>query len=146
MIKKRISKDECYLKMAQVLAERSSCLDKQVGCIITNNKNEIIATGYNGAPRGYQHCIDLGYCIKLQENNPNKCPSTHAEINALIQCKVPEQIHTIYLTLSPCVACIRAILNTSCQNIIFTVEHKHPEAKELWMSVKKGGWIKYEIS
>ncbi len=142
MIKKRISKDECYLLMAQVLSLRSTCLDKQVGCVITNNKNEIIATGYNGAPRGYQHCIDLGYCIKEKENNPAKCPSTHSEINALIQCRVPEQIHTIYLTLSPCVACIRAIMNTSCQNIIFISEHKHTEAKELW----QGGWIKHETN
>jgi dCMP deaminase len=141
VIKKRINRYNCYLRITQILALRSTCLDKQVGCVITNNKNEIIATGYNGAPRGYQHCIDIGYCIKEKENNLTKCPSTHAEINALIQCRVPEQIHTVYITLSPCVACVRALMNTSCKDIVFIIEHKHPEAEELW----RGRWIKHEI-
>jgi len=139
IIKARISKNECYLKIAQALAERSTCLDKQVGCVIINSRNEIIATGYNGAPRGYEHCIELGHCIKLETNNPAKCSSAHAEQNALIQCRVPEQIHTIYTTLSPCVACIKMIMNTPCKRIIFLTEHKHLEAKELWGKA----WIKY---
>jgi len=137
----RIHKYECYLGMACVLASRSTCLDRRVGCVITNVNNEVIATGYNGAPRGHVHCIDLGICRKEQNNNVNDCPSTHAEINALIQCRVPEQIHTIYTTLSPCVACIRAILNTPCKQIVFLSEHKHKEAKRMW----KGGWIKYDF-
>ena len=137
----RINKTECYLKLAQVLAKRSTCLDKQVGCVIVNDKYEIIATGYNGAPRKHEHCIDLGYCVKEQLDNLNKCPSAHAEQNALIQCRVPEQIYNIYLTLSPCIVCIRMIMNTPCKNIIFIEEHKHTEAKELW----KGGWHQYGI-
>ena len=136
---KRISKDECYLEIAQVLAKRSTCLDKQVGCVITNVKNEIIATGYNGAPRGELHCIDLGYCIKEAFHNPDRCPAAHAEQNALLQCKVPEQIYSIYLTLSPCVNCIRIIKNTPCKRIVFLHEHKHTEAKRMW----QGGWIHY---
>jgi len=139
MIRTRISKDECYLKIAQVLAERSTCLDKQVGCVIINDKNEIITTGYNGAARGHEHCIDIGLCMKEVFNNIARCPSAHAEQNALIQCKVPEQIHTIYTTLSPCVACIKMIMNTPCKRIVFLEEHMHSEAKELW----KGAWIKY---
>lgn len=143
MKKIRMPKHECYLKMAQALAERSTCLDKRVGCVIINKKNEIIATGYNGAPRGHRHCTDFGFCLKKAENNPSKCPSTHAEINALIQCRAPEQIHTIYTTLSPCVACTRAIMNTTCRRIIFLKEHTHSEARELWLSIKRQGWIKH---
>lgn len=135
----RLSRDRVYLAMAKVLSQRSTCLDKQVGCIITNLKNEIIATGYNGAPRGVQHCIDLGYCVKAKFGGPNGCLSAHAEQNALLQCRVPEQIYAIYTTLSPCVACIRMIMNTPCQRIVFEVEHKHPEAKEMW----NGGWVQY---
>jgi len=138
-VKKRIPKEWCYLSIAETLAERSTCLDKQVGCVITNDKNEIIASGYNGAPRGHEHCIYVGYCIKEVEHNINKCPSAHAEQNALIQCRVPEQIHIIYTTLSPCVTCIKMIMNTSCKRIVFLAEHKHTEAKELW----KGEWIHY---
>lgn len=140
----RISADNAYMEMAISLARRSTCLDKHVGCVITNSMNEIIATGYNGAPRGELHCIDLGYCIKDAFHDVNRCPSAHAEQNALLQCRVPEQIHTIYLTLSPCVSCIRIIMNTPCERIVFLHEHKHPYAKNMWTN-KKGSentWMK----
>ena len=84
MRKSRISKDKAYLDMALVLAQRSTCIDKQVGCVIINDRNEIIATGYNGSPRGKIHCIDLGYCVKEKFCDANRCPSAHAEQNALI--------------------------------------------------------------
>lgn len=142
MRKRRISKDDCYLKMAIALSERSTCLDKQVGCVIINSKNEIIATGYNGAPRGEVHCLDLEYCIKDKFNNTNQCPSAHAEQNALLQCRVPEQIHTIYTTLSPCISCIRIIMNTPCKRIVFLHEHGHPDAKNRWGKE----WIHYGIN
>ncbi len=139
MIKKRISADRTYLAMAHVISLRSTCLDKQVGCVIVNKQNEIIATGYNGASRGVEHCIDLGYCKKEYSGNPNDCPSAHAEQNALLQCRVPEQIHTIYITLSPCIVCIRMIMNTPCKRIVFSEEYRHTEAKILW----EGGWENY---
>lgn len=128
----RFSRDKAYLYMASALSQRSTCLDKQVGCIITNRNNEIIGSGYNGAPRGLQHCIDLGYCIKDRSNNAANCPSAHAEQNALLQCRVPEQIHTVYLTLSPCISCVRILLNTPCTKIVFINAHKHKEPKSLW--------------
>ena len=139
----RISKDECYLSLASVLAQRSTCIDKQVGCVIINGRNEIIATGYNGAPRGELHCIDLGYCIKEAFHDVNRCPSAHAEQNALLQCRVPEQIHTIYLTLSPCVSCIRIIMNTPCRRIVFSNKHKHSYARNMWMNKQGKEWIHY---
>jgi len=137
----RIPIDTTYISLAQVLSLRSTCLDKQVGCIITNKSNEIIASGYNGAPRGVEHCIDIGHCIKDESDNPAKCPSAHAEQNALLQCRVPEQIHTVYLTLSPCISCIRILMNTSRARIVFLTEHKHIEPQEMW----RGEWCKYEI-
>jgi dCMP deaminase len=139
MVSSRISADKAYLRVALAMAQRSTCLDKQVGCVIVNDKNEIIATGYNGSPRGVEHCIDFGYCMKEVHGDPNKCPSAHAEQNALLQCRVPEQIHTIYLTLSPCVSCIRIIMNTSCRRIVFLNEHRHTYAKDMW----KGEWVHY---
>ena len=135
----RTSKDRVYLDVALAMAKRSTCYDKQVGCAIVNVKNEIIATGYNGSPRGELHCVDIGYCIKEAFNDVNRCPSAHAEQNALLQCRVPEQIHTMYLTLRPCVLCIRIIMNTSCKRIVFLTEHKHTYAKQMW----KGEWIHY---
>lgn len=140
---RRISKDEAYLKIAEALSQRSTCFDKNVGCVITNSMNEIIGTGYNGAPRGELHCINLGYCIKDTFHDVNRCPSAHAEQNALLQCRVPEQIHTIYLTLSPCVSCIRIIMNTPCKKIVFLHEHKHSYAKNMWINKKGGEWVQW---
>jgi dCMP deaminase len=135
----RLSLQGCYLRIAIALSGRSTCLDKRVGCVITNSKNEIIATGYNGAPRGQKDCLQLGYCIKEKTDNPALCPSAHAEQNAILQCRVPEQIHTIYTTLSPCVTCIRMIMNTPCQKIVFIEPHKHPEPQVMW----KGQWLQW---
>ena len=137
----RISKDEAYLRVAEALAWRSTCLDKQVGCVITNSRNEIIATGYNGAPRGWYHCIDTRICLAEKFGSKDFCPSAHAEQNALLQCRVPEQIHTIYTTLSPCINCIRIINNTPCKRIVFLNRHSHLEVKSMW----KGEWIHYEF-
>jgi dCMP deaminase len=137
MLWSRTSKDRVYLDMARVLAQRSTCLDKQVGCVITNSDNVIIATGYNGAPRGVIHCTDKGYCVKEKFDDPYECPSAHAEQNALLQCRVPEQIYTVYVTLSPCISCIRIIMNTPCSRIVFQNEHKHTYARDMW----EGAWI-----
>ena len=126
--------------MAIKLSYRSTCLDKNVGCIITNARNEIIASGYNGSPRGEPHCTDIGYCIKETFSNENRCPSAHAEQNALLQCRVPEEIHAIYLTLSPCISCIRIIMNTPCEKIVFLDEHRHQYAKNMW----KGKWVHWK--
>jgi dCMP deaminase len=134
------------MKMAIALAQRSTCCDKQVGCVIVNDKNEVIATGYNGSPRGELHCIDLGYCIKEAFHNEYRCPSAHAEQNALLQCRVPEQIHTVYTTLSPCINCIRIIMNTPCKRIVFLNEHKHSWAKTMWENKKGGEWIWMQMS
>jgi len=137
----RMHKDEAYLRMAENLAWRSTCLDKQVGCVITNRKNEIIATGYNGAPRGKVHCIDTGICLVEAFASKDFCPSAHAEQNALLQCRVPEQIHTIYTTLSPCVNCIRIINNTPCKRIVFLTLHINVTARNMW----EGEWSHYEF-
>lgn len=138
-MKDRVSQEDTYLGMAVAMSGRSTCLDKRVGCVITNAKNEVIATGYNGASRGQKHCLELGYCIKEKTGNANLCPSAHAEQNALLQCRVPEQIHTIYITLSPCISCIRMIMNTPCEKIVFIEEHKHKEPRLMW----KGKWVQW---
>ena len=83
----RATKDEYYLKIAKAVASRSTCLKRQYGCVIVNN-DEIIATGYNGSPRGEMNCCDIGFCKRMNEpNNSGKydeCHSVHAEQNALI--------------------------------------------------------------
>ena len=97
----RITKDEYYLKIAKAVSSRSTCLKRQYGCVIVNN-DEIIATGYNGSPRGEINCCDIGFCKRMDEpNNSGKydeCHSVHAEQNAMISASRKDMIGaTLYL-------------------------------------------------
>lgn len=95
---KRISKDEYYLRIALAVSKRSTCLKRHYGCVIVKN-DEIIATGYNGAPRGEENCCDVGLCQRL--NKPHNsgdysdCHSVHAEQNAMISASRKEMIGAI---------------------------------------------------
>lgn len=88
-MKNRIDKTNYYLDIAKTVANRSTCLRKKSGAVIVN-KDEIIATGYSGAPRGRQNCIDIGYCSKkkffpnIRHAGYDACRSVHAEQNAII--------------------------------------------------------------
>ncbi|HAI74290.1 MAG TPA: hypothetical protein DCS28_02835 [Candidatus Moranbacteria bacterium] len=87
-IKKRISKDEYYINIAREVSLRSSCLMISFGCIIVKN-DQIISTGYVGAPRKTMDCLELGYCIRRKNNIESgkgyeMCRSVHAEMNAII--------------------------------------------------------------
>lgn len=136
---KRLSKDEYFIEIARVVAFRSTCLDKQVGCVLVNKKGIILSTGYNGAPHGHIHCTDQGYCNKDRTGNVADCPSAHAEQNAIIHCPNTQEIETAYLTLSPCIHCTRILLNTSCNRIVFWQYHKHEEPYKLWNKCRPGG-------
>lgn len=98
---KRISKDEYYLKIALVVSKRSTCLKRHYGCVIVKN-DEIIATGYNGSPRGEVNCCDIGSCkrINIQHNSGDysDCHSVHAEQNAMLSASRKEMIGaTMYI-------------------------------------------------
>ena len=85
---KRIDKENYYLDIAETVLERSTCMRRCYGAIIVKN-DEIISTGYNGAPRGRKNCMDLGYCTREAMNVPSGeryelCRSVHAEMNAII--------------------------------------------------------------
>lgn len=98
---KRISKDEYYLGIALSVSRRSTCLKRHYGCVIVKN-DEIIATGYNGSPRGEANCCDIGICQRM--NKPHNsgdysdCHSVHAEQNAMLSASRKEMIGaTMYL-------------------------------------------------
>lgn len=127
----RIDIDAYYLNIAKAVSLRSSCLKRQYGCVIVNNK-EIIATGYNGSPRGEANCCDLGYCERMGEvHNSGKydtCKSVHAEQNALLSASRKQMLGgTLYLfgsengkvvTAEPCPICRRMIQNAGIEKII----------------------------
>ena len=98
---KRISKDEYYLRIALAVSKRSTCLKRHYGCVIVKN-DEIIATGYNGSPRGETNCCDVGLCQRLDKphnsGDYSDCHSVHAEQNAMLSASRKEMIGaTMYL-------------------------------------------------
>lgn len=142
---KRMSVDEYFLRMATLAAKRGTCIRRQVGCVLVNKKNHVLATGYNGTPRGFPHCIDSPCEGAKYESGKglNKCLSTHAEQNALLQCHNVEEIYTAYVTASPCIHCVKLLLNTSCKHIVFLEEYPDDDSKRLWTRDYKRSWRKY---
>ena len=132
---KRTSKEDYYLDIADAVADRSTCLRRKYGAIIVRN-DEIISTGYNGAPRGRRNCIDLGYCAREELNIPSGeryelCRSVHAEANAIISASRRDMLDaTMYLAgrdaktgeplhdTTSCAMCRRLIINAGIAKIV----------------------------
>ena len=120
----RPSWDEYFMKITNVVSERSTCLRRQVGAIIVLDRR-IISTGYNGAPAGLEHCREVG-CLRKDLNIPSGqrhelCRGLHAEQNAIIQAAVhgvSVKGGTIYITHSPCVVCAKMLVNAGLEKII----------------------------
>ena len=129
---RRPSWDEYFMDMAVLTAKRSTCLRRQVGAVIVKDKH-IIATGYNGAPRGVPHCDEKGGCLRQELNVPSGerhelCRALHAEQNAIIQAATLGQSiegGTIYVTNQPCVICAKMIINAGIRRIV--VKEGYPD-------------------
>ena len=121
----RPSWDEYFMQMAELTAQRSTCLRRQVGAIIVKEKH-IIATGYNGAPKGLPHCEELGGCLREKLEIPSGerhelCRALHAEQNAIIQAATLGQSiegATIDITHQPCIICAKMIINAGISRIV----------------------------
>lgn len=113
------------MEMARLTAKRSTCLRRNVGAVIVKDKH-IIATGYNGAPRGIAHCEEIGGCMRQKLGIPSGerhelCRALHAEQNAIIQAATLGQSiegATIYITHQPCVICAKMIINAGIKRIV----------------------------
>lgn len=121
----RPSWDEYFMEITEVVATRSTCVRRRVGAIIVKDKR-ILATGYNGAPSGLEHCGVSG-CLREQLKVPSGerhelCRGLHAEQNAIIQCAVhgiKMQGATLYSTTQPCVLCSKMLINAGINRIVF---------------------------
>jgi len=126
--------DKCFMDMALILRLRGTCIRRQVACILVNERGHVLATGYNGVPSGERHCNFLqcpGAKYKSGEGL-DLCEAVHAEANALMQCSDISKIYVAYITSSPCIFCMRMLLNTSCKTIVFKEKYPHEQALELW--------------
>ncbi|MGI6737106.1 MAG: deoxycytidylate deaminase [Anaerovoracaceae bacterium] len=124
-MKKRPSWDEYFMEMAELAATRSTCLRRQVGAAIVQDKH-VIATGYNGAPSGIPHCAERGGCMREQLGIPSGerhelCRALHAEQNAIIQAATLAQSiegATMYVTNQPCIICAKMIINAGIRRVV----------------------------
>lgn len=142
----RLSRDEWALKLALLTAQRTTCCRRAVGCVLLNTRGHVLSTGYNGVAAGLPHCNDVDAAYYLSGGRPHACsgwnaPSgmnldgcqaIHAEQNALLQCRDVYAIHTAYVTASPCMTCVKLLLNTSCERIVYVEEYPHSAARDLW--------------
>ena len=121
---KRPTADEYFLKVAAVVAERSTCRRHHVGAVAVRDKH-ILATGYNGAPAGSKDCLELG-CLRNERNIPSGerheiCRAIHAEQNVIIQAAlhgVNLEGSTIYATHTPCVLCAKMLINARIKRYV----------------------------
>lgn len=153
----RRDKINYYLDIAQTVSERGTCLRRNFGAIIVKN-DQIISTGYNGAPRGRQNCSDVGYCTREKLNIPRGeryelCRSVHAEANAIIAAARPDMLDaTLYLVgvdaktkelmddISSCSMCKRLIINAGIGTVIIR------NTPEEFTTVNVENWIEYDDS
>lgn len=116
---RRPSWDEYFLGIAYAVARRSECLDKHVGCVITDERNRLIGTGYNGFPPGMLNVCDKE-CLK---DLGGTCPMIHAELNAMLYTDM-SRAHTMYVTLPPCETCTRHINSTTIERVVVPIQFK----------------------
>lgn len=145
---KRISWDEYFMNMAVLASKRSTCLRRQVGAVIVKD-NQVLATGYNGAPKGVPNCCDLDECLREKLHIPSGerhelCRAVHAENNAITQCAVNGvscKGGTMYVTDSPCNMCLKQIINAGIVKIIAKRVYPDEMSKEM---LKQSG-IEFEL-
>jgi len=144
---KRPSWDEYFLQMAGLVSQRATCLRRKVGAVLVRDK-KILATGYNGAPSGLEHCLDIG-CLRQKLKIPSGerhelCRGLHAEQNALIQASlhgVSVRSGTLYITNQPCIICAKMLINAGIKDVV--IAKGYPD--KMAMSFLKQGKIKIRI-
>ena len=153
----RRDKYNYYLDIAETVLERGTCLRRNYGAIIVKH-DEIISTGYSGAPRGRKNCCDLGYCIRQKLNIPRgqnyeKCRSVHAEANCIISASRRDMIgSTLYLVgkemesgeyvqnTNSCSMCKRLMINAGIDRVIIR------DTLDRYRAIEVGKWIEEDDS
>lgn len=128
-MRERPSWDEYFMQIAHTVSSRATCLRRGVGAVIVRDKR-ILATGYNGAPKGVPHCSEYGCDIN------QKCQlAAHAEQNAICQAAlngVSTQGATVYITCQPCNVCAKMLINAGITRVVFEGDYPDPLALELF--------------
>lgn len=129
--------DEYFLRLAELAASRSTCLRRQVGAILVSGRR-VLATGYNGAPKGLPHCLETG-CLRDRQNIPSGqrhelCRALHAEQNVIVQAAqygIAVKSATMYCTHQPCTICTKLILNLDINRLVLRLAYPDELAQSL---------------
>lgn len=127
----RPSWDEYFMRVAFLVCERSTCLRRIVGAVLVKDR-QILATGYNGAPKGIPHCESTG-CLREELGIPSGqrheiCRGLHAEQNVILQAAsfgVSTKESTLYITSTPCSICAKMIINAGIKEVV--IESEYPD-------------------
>jgi dCMP deaminase len=133
----RLSWDDYFMEITRLVAKRSTCLRRHVGAIIVRDRR-ILATGYNGAPRGLPHCSETG-CLREEMGIPSGqkqelCRGLHGEQNAIIQAAlsgVSIEDSQIYSVTRPCIVCAKMIINAGIKRVVFEEGYPDPLAEQM---------------
>lgn len=139
---KRPGWDEYFLQMARLVAKRATCLRRSVGAVLVKEK-KILATGYNGAPTGLEHCLDIG-CLREKLGIPSGerhelCRGLHAEQNVLVQAAlygVSTKDSILYITNQPCIICAKMLINAGIREIVTCGDYPDKLASEFLKEAK----------
>lgn len=139
--------DEYFLQLADLVASRSTCMRRHVGAVLVKDER-IIATGYNGAPRGIKHCLEVG-CLRDRLGIPSGqryelCRGVHAEQNAIINAAyygVSTRDTVLYCTNQPCIICARMIANAGIRRVV----HRGNFQDSLALEILEEAGIKMEL-
>jgi len=135
-IYKRPSWDKYFLEVAVLVSKRATCLRRRVGAVLVKDK-KILATGYNGAPSGLKHCIDIG-CLRERLKIPSGerhelCRGLHAEQNVLLQAALhgtSTKGSILYITNQPCIICAKMLINGGIEEIVTSGDYPDKLARD----------------
>jgi dCMP deaminase len=136
----RLSLDDYFMDIARVVANRSTCLHRQVGAVIVKGK-QIVSTGYNGAPSGHPHCLDIG-CARQGVPSGQRselCRGAHAEQNAInfaARYGISIEGATLYTTHYPCSWCAKSLVNAGIAGVIYDKDYPDSLAKEVLSTIQ----------
>ncbi|MGC1120274.1 MAG: dCMP deaminase family protein [Candidatus Methanofastidiosia archaeon] len=140
----RIGTDIYFMKIARLVSERSTCVKQHVGAVLVKD-NHIIATGYNGAPRGIPHCT-METCLRLNSKSleeSHHCRGVHAEQNTIVQAAfhgTSTENSIIYTTHFPCMSCTKILINAGVKEIVY--EEEYDMDNEIKMNLLRNAGIR----
>ena len=133
----RIDVDTYFLEMSLLVAQRSTCRRRKVGCVFVDSKNHVVATGYNGVPTHFTHCLDTPCEGATAPSGQvlEKCLAVHAEQNAFLQLRSNDSL-TAYVTVSPCITCAKILANSNVKRIVSQQQYIQEEAIDILRTAK----------